>query len=112
VHLAGRGGCVLLLPGDRRPTRIDADLRAFPLAHARLARLGTEPGPPPLGALTGSAAVLWVSAGRGESAQLRELPVPTCYLVSPHPNSGYPVQFTVAGCSGQRIDLARSASPA
>ena len=32
-----RGGCAALLPGDRRPTEIEPDLRAWPHLHARFA---------------------------------------------------------------------------
>lgn len=37
LELARRGGCSLLLPGERRATEIDPELRAWPAAHARLA---------------------------------------------------------------------------
>lgn len=43
LELARRGGCELLLPGDRRPVQIDSDLGAWPGAHARLALI--EGGP-------------------------------------------------------------------
>ena len=37
VHLAARGGCALLLPGDRRATVIEPTCSAWPHAHVRLA---------------------------------------------------------------------------
>lgn len=37
LALALRGGCGLLLPGDRRPAVVEPDLIGWPAAHARLA---------------------------------------------------------------------------
>ena len=37
LELASRAACELLLPGDRRPLRVDSDLAGWPSAHARLA---------------------------------------------------------------------------
>jgi uncharacterized protein (DUF58 family) len=103
VHLSRQGGCGVLLPGDRRATSIDAELRGFPQLHARLAVLGPEHGAPPLGPLASADAVLWVTAGRGSSA-IAQLRSRVRYLVSPDPRPRWPVQFTVAGCSGQRLE--------
>src|SRR5205085_410735 len=64
VHLTRRGGCGLLLPGDRRPARFDCELRGFPESHARLARLEPDDGAPPLGCLPGVNTVIWVTANR------------------------------------------------
>lgn len=104
VHLARHGGCSLLLPGDRQSTRIDPTLSGFSQPHARLALLAPGAGSPPLGCLTGASVVLWVSP-TGLPARYQALRAPVQYLVSPHPGP-WPVQFTVAGCSGQRVDLA------
>lgn len=104
VHLSHRGGCALLLPGDRRPTRLEPELHGFSALHARLALLAPEDGAPPLGFLTGVEVVLWITAATGGSAVLAQLRAPERYLVSPHPEARWPVQFTVAGCSGQRLE--------
>jgi uncharacterized protein (DUF58 family) len=104
VHLARRGGCALLLPGDRRPTRIGAELYGFSQLHARLAVLEPEAGGPPLGCLSGASVVLWVTAASGRSASLAQVRAPVRYRVSPHAQVRWPVQFTVAGCSGQRLE--------
>jgi uncharacterized protein (DUF58 family) len=104
VHLARSGGCALLLPGDRQPARIDHTLSGFPESHARLAVLAPDAGAPPVGCLTGSGAVLWVTAAAGTPTQLAHLRAPLRYLVSPNPGLRLPVQFTVAGCSGQRLE--------
>jgi hypothetical protein len=108
VHLARFGGCALLLPSDRRPTRLDPELHGFAELHARLALLEPEAGAPPLGCLTGAEVVLWITAATGGYASLAQLRAPLRYLVSPHPEEGWPVQFTVAGCSGQRLERARA----
>src|SRR4051794_22027508 len=51
VHFAGRTGCALLLPGDRRATVVEPHLAGVAGAHARPAliddRLGPALGPPP-----------------------------------------------------------------
>jgi uncharacterized protein (DUF58 family) len=105
VHLAQRaGGCTLLCPGERRPLRIDPELRAWPVAHARLAVVEAGSGTPAMATARSAGAILWISgrggrpprAPRGPGAQIS-------YLVSPHPLAGLPVRFTVAGCHGQPL---------
>lgn len=103
VHLARSGGCMLVLPGDRQPTRIDPTLAGFPEVHARLALLEPRAGAPPAGSLSGSGAVLWVTGAAGAPAALAGLRAPLRYLVSPQPGPWSPIHFTVAGCSGQRL---------
>ena len=44
VELARRGGCGLLLPGERRAIKIEPDLVGWPAAHARLALVQDGPG--------------------------------------------------------------------
>jgi uncharacterized protein (DUF58 family) len=107
VHLARQGGCALVLPGDRRPARIDADLSGFSQLHARLALLEPDAGAPPLACLAGADEVLWVTAAPSHCSEVAQLRSSVRYLVSPHPQKRWQVQFTVAGCSGQR--LARAA---
>jgi uncharacterized protein (DUF58 family) len=104
VHLARRGGCGLLLPGDRRPARFDRELYGFAESHARLALLEPDAGAPVLGCLAGATTVVWVTAADGRAAAVAQLRAPARYLVSPHPRPGWPVRFTVAGCSGQCLD--------
>jgi uncharacterized protein (DUF58 family) len=43
LELARRGGCSLLLPGDRRPLDIEPDLGAWTGAHVRLALIEQAP---------------------------------------------------------------------
>jgi uncharacterized protein (DUF58 family) len=112
VHLARRGGCALLLPGDRRPTRIDAELYGFPELHARLALLDADLGAPPLGRVAGAQVVVWVTATAAPAATLGQIRAPARYLVSPHALPGLRVWFTVAGCSAQRLEREAQASRA
>lgn len=44
VELARRGGCGLLLPGERRAIKIEPDLAGWPAAHTRLALVENGPG--------------------------------------------------------------------
>jgi uncharacterized protein (DUF58 family) len=106
VHLARRGGCALLLPGDRRPVPIDPALYGFAESHARLAMLEPGAGAPPAACLTGANVVVWITAATGGVAELAAVRAPVRFLVSPHRQGRWPVQFTVAGCSGQRLERA------
>lgn len=104
VHLARAGACGLLLPGDRRPARFDRELRGFSESHARLALLEPDDGAPSLACLAGANTVIWVTAAKGQAGSVAQLRAPARYLVSPHPRPGWPVRFTVAGCSGQWLE--------
>lgn len=104
VHLARDGACGLLLPGDRRPARFDRELRGFHESHARLALLEPGDGGPPLACLAGANTVIWVTAANRQAGLAAQLRAPVRYLVSPHPRPGWPVRFTVAGCSGQWLE--------
>jgi uncharacterized protein (DUF58 family) len=107
VHLARRAhGCSLLLPGQRRPTDLDGELRGWPALHARLALLEAAEGAPNSRRLERSGAVFWVSAGGGS------LPPGVkrgggSFLVTPVPIEHRNPSFTVAGCSGYRLGSAR-----
>lgn len=109
VHLAERGGCALLLPGERRPIAIDPGLRGWPAAHARLA-LAPVGARPSLAALTGrTGPVLWVSA-----RMVREPPRALVHasgsarvLVVPGAIAGRTPLFTVAGCTGYELGAPR-----
>ena len=74
VHLAKRGGCALLLPGERRPLLIDEGLRGWPAAHARLALAeeGKGPATAALGARRGL--LIWVAARALGPAAARRSP--------------------------------------
>jgi uncharacterized protein (DUF58 family) len=100
VHLAQRGGCGLLLPGDAQPCVIGPDLRCWPALHSRLAlvQAGTRVhrGSRP----RRSAELFYVTASAaGHPAMSGQF-----YRVSPSPLVGLGVAFTVAGCSGQIVN--------
>jgi uncharacterized protein (DUF58 family) len=102
VHLARRGGCGLLLPGDRRSVGIEPDLRGWPAQHARLALVEATDVPPAAarGQLADNASMLvYVSAALPGAAA----PPIGCCRVSPHPMPGLPVAFSVAGCDAQIV---------
>jgi len=106
VHLARRGGCALLLPGDRRPTSLGHDMAGWPSVHARLALVAPAAARPPLARARRAGAVIWVSA-RGETPrELARAAAGGGWLVSPAPAARAPAAFTVAGCSGTRLGRA------
>ncbi len=100
VHLARRGGCRLLLPGDRRAAIIRADLRGWPAQHARLALVRSGCGAPQLGRRLEARTILYVTAASAGTPALRGC----CYRVGPHALAGVAVAFTVAGCAAQLLD--------
>jgi uncharacterized protein (DUF58 family) len=114
LELARRGGCGLLLPTDRRATEIDPELRAWAVAHSRLALL--EGGPLcPVPALSQGARlgrVFYVAAElprRLPHALLQTGPL-AAVLVFPkqtRANSRGELAFEVAGCRGYLLGTAR-----
>jgi len=107
LELARRGGCMLLLPGDRRALSIEPDLAAWPTAHVRLALVTGGPGTPAprLGSGGRLSRVFYVAAQR-----LDRLPAVLagpgrrgCVLVVPRAlaeQSTARPSFAVAGCYG------------
>ena len=63
-HLARAGGCALLLPGDRRPTGLDATLAGWTALHVRLALLEAGPARPSPASASRRGPVLLVAARR------------------------------------------------
>jgi uncharacterized protein (DUF58 family) len=104
VHLAHPNGCALLLPGDHRAAEIDVDLHSWPALHARLALLEADAGAPASTRIERAGAVFWVSAGAAAApAGIARAVAAARYIVTPTPLPGRPVEFTVAGCSCQRL---------
>ena len=62
VHFAKRGGCGLLLPGDRRAHVIERDLLAWPQAHVRLALVEEHTGPALIAAQNRRGLIAYVAA--------------------------------------------------
>ena len=101
VFFARRGGCGLLLPGDRRVHAVDPDLLAWPAAHVRLALADEHTAPPLTAAQNRRGVIAYVSAravdrvprglGRTPGGSL---------LVVPRAMPGRRALFEVAGCHG------------
>ena len=104
VHLAGRGGCGALLPGDRRPTEVEPDLRAWQHLHARFAVVEAGGPLPVLSRAPRSGSVFWVTAQASPRvpAQLRGAIGGQGFLVSPAGSGSRPV-FAVGGCEGRPL---------
>jgi uncharacterized protein (DUF58 family) len=101
VHFAKRGGCGLLLPGDRRAVTIDPDLLAWPQAHVRLALIDDATGPALSAAQNRRGLVVFVAArvidrpprGLGRTPG-------GCLIVVPGAIAGRRCVLEVAGCQG------------
>jgi uncharacterized protein (DUF58 family) len=103
VFVARRGGVALLLPGDRRPTTLPADLAGWPSQHARLALVGAADQRPPLARARRSGAVIWVSARPDPPRDLARATAGIGWLVTPLGEGNVDAEFEVAGCGGRRI---------
>jgi uncharacterized protein (DUF58 family) len=101
VHFARRGGCALLLPGDRRATVIGADLLAWPAAHVRLALIGDATGPALHLAQHRRGVIAYVAARAVDRAPrgLGRTPGGTLLVIPGELPARRPA-FTVAGCAG------------
>src|SRR4051794_15750984 len=101
VHFAGRTGCALLLPGDRRATIVEADLQAFPAAHARLALMDDRMGPALVAAQNRRGLVVFVSARIVDRVPRGLGRTPGgCLLVIPGEIAQRRGVLEVAGCHG------------
>jgi uncharacterized protein (DUF58 family) len=104
LALARAGGCELLLPGERRPTAIDADLIAWASAHARRALLDGGPGTraPALGSAQARlGAVFYVAAQPLERMPSAVYGIARGTRVLVVPEADRPgASFEVAGCHG------------
>jgi uncharacterized protein (DUF58 family) len=109
VHLAGDGGCALLIPGDRRPAALDPGLLGWPNVHARLALVEAEAPPALSGVAARRGPIIYVAARRlsRPPRALAHAPGGGRVLVVPGTLSGRRASFTVAGCSGYELSDAR-----
>jgi len=105
LELARAGGCSLLLPGERRPRLVEADLAGWPAVHARLALV--EGGPAPaLGALGTRRGPVFYVAARPLSrppATVARAAAGRCVLVTPGERGAGRTLFAVAGCTGVMV---------
>jgi hypothetical protein len=117
LELARRGGCKLLLPGERRAVTVEADLVSWPGVHARLALVegGAATRGPLLSAGASLGPVFYVAAqllerlpvalaGAGGGASVIVLPAALADELPVAPS------FEVSGCRGHVIG-ARSRWP-
>lgn len=113
VHLAKAGGCHVLLPGDRRPTALDATLGTWPRLHARLALIAGGEQPPSHAIHSRLGPVVYVAAQRVQRPPraLRHAPGGGRVLVVPGSLPGRRAAFTVAGCTGHELTDAASMLP-
>jgi uncharacterized protein (DUF58 family) len=127
VYLARAGGCALLLPGDRRPTVLEATLTGWPHLHVRLALIDGNPNHPPpnvAGLSSHRGPLLYVAAYAPARAPraLAHAVGGGRYLVVPgsegapaalgngqrgERRAGRRAAFTVAGCTGYEMSGAR-----
>jgi uncharacterized protein (DUF58 family) len=104
VHLAVEAGCSILLPGDRRATDIEPDLRSWSPVHARLALVEPEDGAPNTGRIERAGAVFWVAAGAVSPPQgIARAAAALRFLVTPVEMPGQRPEFTIAGCGVHRL---------
>jgi uncharacterized protein (DUF58 family) len=105
VHLARHGGSALLLPGERRAVDVDRELRSWPSLHARLALIEADSAAPFAARLERTGPVFWVTASTGDpSPGIKRAAARARFLVRPGEWNGRAAAFTVAGCTGYRLD--------
>jgi uncharacterized protein (DUF58 family) len=111
VHLAGAGGCALLIPGDRRPAGLDPGLVGWPHVHARLALVDGDAAPPLSGLAARRGPIVYVAARRltRPPRALAHAPGGGRVLVVPGPIANRRPAFTVAECIGYELSEARRA---
>lgn len=104
VHLSVEAGCSILLPGDRRATDIEHDLRSWAPVHARLALIEPEDGAPVTGRIERAGAVFWVTAGAIAPPQgIARAAAALRFLVTPLDVPGQRPEFSIAGCGVHRL---------
>src|SRR5437763_10286871 len=109
VDLARRGGCALLLPGDRRPTPVDPGLAGWPNLHTRLALVEAGTSPSLAGLSSRRGAVIYIAARpvREIPRALLHAPGAARVLVVPGRLAGRVSSFAAAGGPGCERDATR-----
>ena len=101
VHFAKRGGCGLLMPGDRRAHVIERDLLAWPQSHVRLALVEEHTGPALMAAQNRRGLIAYVSARTVDRVPRGLGRTPGgCLLVIPGALPNRRAVVEVAGCRG------------
>lgn len=111
VALAKAGGCGVMLPGDRRPTILDASLGGWTHLHARMALVvaGGHPSLAAVGSRVGPVLYVAALAPSRVPRALQHAPAAGRTLVVPGPFAGRRPAFEVAGCFGYDLEPARMA---
>jgi len=110
MALAKAGGCGVMLPGDRRPTTLDASLGGWAHLHARMA-LVAGGGHPSLSSIASRAGSVYYVVAHVPARAPRALEhAPACgrVLVAPGAFPGRRPVFSVAGCQGFDLEPARA----
>jgi uncharacterized protein (DUF58 family) len=113
LEFARRGGCRLLLPGERRTVTIEPDLASWPGVHARLALVQGGPGarPPILGPAARMGGLFYVAPQAAERlpAALASAGSGVTVIVLPaaavQPRSAGSPSFEVSGCRGYPLGV-------
>lgn len=101
VHFAARGGCGLLLPGDRRAHVVERDRLAWPQAHVRLALVDEHTGPALSAAQNRRGLIAYVAARTVDRVPRGLGRTPGgCLLVVPGAIANRRAVVEVAGCHG------------
>jgi uncharacterized protein (DUF58 family) len=101
LHFARRGGCAILLPGDRRASVVESDLMAWPAVHVRLALLEDHTGPGLVAAQNRRGLIVFVAARPVDRPPQALGRTPGgCLLVVPGELPGRRPVLEVAGCRG------------
>jgi uncharacterized protein (DUF58 family) len=110
LHFARRAGCLLAVPGDRRPTHLDATLAGWAHVHARLALVHGDQAPALGGLAARRGPVIYVAARRiaRPPRALAHAPGASRLLVVPGTLAGRRAAFFVAGCHGYELSGARA----
>lgn len=114
LALGRAGGASLLLPGERVPVVLAADLAGWPALHTRLALIEPEQNPlrgPALREESARGPLIYVAAQHEGGmprlgARATELVLVVPLGTRPRPQA--PVSFEVAGCAGYLLRAARS----
>ena len=103
--LAQRGGCSVLLPGDRRPVELGETLTGWAHLHARLALVGATHGPALVSLAQRRGPIVFVSARMRTRMPQALGPAhgATRILVVPGVLADRRAMFAVAGCSGYEL---------
>jgi len=109
VHLARRGGCAVLLPGDRRPVELDETLHGWARVHARLA-LAEAGASPAVGALGPRRVAVFLVCARAVDppAALVAASAGQRVLVVPGVLPNRRAVFSVAGCRAYALARTRA----